>query len=420
MNKNPNRTLIVAVSCLINLCMGANYAWSVFVGPLAQRLNEINGFTGEAMLHAGNLTIAFSVMYAMIPISMIFGGAINDRFGPRAMVFCGSILFGSGMMLTGLVENLRNLVIVYGLIAGLGFSLIYTCTVNNAVKFFPDKKGLVGGLTTASYGISPVIFSPLMQKMIVLWGISYTLKTLGLVFMTVIAIGSFFLAKCPVDYELANIDLQQDTANITREHTWGQMVRRPIFYIMIFLFACGSLQGLMIISQASTIAQEMVGMPQSAAAIMVSILALFNALGRAICGYVSDKLGRINVIIAATLISLGGLLLLYLAAWQGICFFAIGICLVGGCFGCFLGVFPGFTADRFGLRNNSVNYGIMFLGFSLGSLAGPSLMQLIRQGSGAYQGAFIIGAFLALTAFSLAQVYRKVEKKERNEYAYFE
>jgi MFS family permease len=169
----------------------------------------------------------------------------------------------------------------------------------------------------------------------------------------------------------------------------------------------------MMISQASTVAQEMAGMPVAAAAVMVSLLALFNAAGRAICGYISDKLGRINVITVASLTSLGGLALLYFSANQGAILFAVGICLVGFCFGSFLGVFPGFTTDRFGVRNSSVNYGVMFLGFSLGSLTGPNLMNQVRQASGNYQAAFIIAAVLAFCGFLLTFVYRRVAKSER-------
>ncbi|MCL1906090.1 MAG: MFS transporter, partial [Clostridiales bacterium] len=103
-------------------------------------------------------------------------------------------------------------------------------------------------------------------------------------------------------------------------------------------------------------------------------------------------------------------LLLYISSRQSVVFFAIGICLVGFCFGSFLGIFPGFTADRFGISNNSVNYGIMFLGFSVGSLTGPSLIHLVRQKTGSYQAAFLISAALVLCGLFLTLLYRKIER----------
>ena len=159
--KHPNRWLITVISCIMNLCLGVNYAWSVLAGPLAERLNEVNGFTGAAMLNAGSLSLVFSITNAILPIPMIVAGAVNDRRGPKAIVLVGGAFFGLGTLLTGRVNSVGAMILVYSIIAGIGNSLVYACTVNNTVKFFPDKKGLIGGLTTACYGIGSIIYAPI-------------------------------------------------------------------------------------------------------------------------------------------------------------------------------------------------------------------------------------------------------------------
>ena len=146
------RWLILIASCLINLCIGSVYAWSVFAKPEAAWLSS---FGRE--LTAGDLAIVFTVANSVGPITLISGGFINDKLGPKWVIFSGGLLFGAGMILSGFATALWQLVIFYGLFCGLGIGLVYGCTISNSVKFFPDKRGLIGGIATASYGISSVL-----------------------------------------------------------------------------------------------------------------------------------------------------------------------------------------------------------------------------------------------------------------------
>ena len=201
--------------------------------------------------------------------------------------------------------------------------------------------------------------------------------------------------------------------SIVVDMNWKEMVHKPIFYVMLMLLACGSLMGMLIISQASSVAQEMVGTSVTAATVVVSLIAVFNTSGRLACGYVSDKIGRINVITIAIVISLVGLILAYFSAGGSTVLFAVGACMVGLCFGCFMGVYPGFTADHFGIRNNTLNYGIMFLGNSIGAIAGPSIMTGIHKRAGTYQFAFLTAAVLAVAGLVLTVIYRQMAQKRK-------
>ena len=141
------------------------------------------------------------------------------------------------------------------------------------------------------------------------------------------------------------------------------------------------------------------------------MLALFNAFGRIIAGFLSDKIGRINTLTLVFIIAIAALMALYACGEGSVVLFYIGICLIGVCFGAFMGIYPGFTADNFGTKNSSVNYGIMFFGFSAAGLIGPQIMSSIYKSSGAYQPAFLVAAVMAVVGLALSFVYRAVYKR---------
>ena len=152
MTLDQKRWLLLLVSCIINLFAGSIYAWSVFASPLAERIGSLL----QTSLTSADLAIAFSIANALGPIPMIFGGLINDRFGPKFVIAAGGISMGFGLYASGNAESVSELIVFYGLFFGTGLSLVYVCTINNTLKFFPDHRGLVGGLATAAYGISSV------------------------------------------------------------------------------------------------------------------------------------------------------------------------------------------------------------------------------------------------------------------------
>lgn len=181
---------------------------------------------------------------------------------------------------------------------------------------------------------------------------------------------------------------------------------------MIVLLTCGAFYGLMCTSLASAIAQNMIGMTAAAAAMVVSVLALFNTGGRIVAGYISDKIGRINTLALAFILSIAELGCLIFSGEGDIALFYIGISIIGVCFGAFMGVFPGFTVDQFGVRNNSVNYGIMFIGFAFAGYVGPMVLKNVYASDGSYQRAFIIAIVIAIIGLLLTFVYKYMNNKE--------
>jgi MFS transporter, OFA family, oxalate/formate antiporter len=404
------RWQILIVSCLINLCIGSLYAWSVFAGPMAQYLSERNSLT----LTSASLAIVFTVANSVGPITMISGGWLNERLGTKAVVFLGGILFGGGMILSGFGGSVGFLVISYGLLDGLGMGMIYGCTITNSVKFFPDKRGLIGGLTTATYGLSSVIIPPIANSIIKSAGVTNAFYILGVGFLIIICLGACLLEKCPDGFTPDGFREKEENSiqNNTRDKDWKEMLLSPVFYCMIFILMCGAFGGLMCISQVSPIAQNMIGMTTVGATTAVSVLALFNAAGRVFAGYLSDKIGRITTLTLSFCLSFTGFLILFAAREGNVLLFYLAVAVIGACFGSFMGVFPGFTADQFGAKHNSVNYGYMFIGFALAGVFGPMLMGQLYSINGSYKLAFIAAAGLSVVGFILTFVYRKIVRSK--------
>lgn len=397
---SKRRWLILFFSCLINLCIGSMYAWSSLSAPMAQELNA-------------NLSSVFSTANAVSFITMIIGGLLNDKYGPRWVMVVGGIMFGAGMFVSGLAQSVTHLILSYGLGVGWGMSLVYGCTISNTIKFFPDKRGMVGGLTTASYGISSVIFAPLADWISGFVGARMTFMILGSVFLVVICAGSFLMSKCPAGFlPTGFVPPAQAAAKKAEDVTPLKMLKMPVFYIMLIMLTCGGTFGLMIISNAKGLALGMTSVSTSVATLFVSVLCLFNTAGRLVAGTLSDKLGRIRTLVFALVIALVGLITLYICSATGsVALFAIGVMLIGVCFGTFMGVFPGFCTDQFGAKYNTVNYGIMWIGFSAAGIVGPSVLTAVHNATGSYQGAFVIAFAMALLGLGLTVLYSKLTKK---------
>lgn len=409
MEFTKKRWIILIASCFINLCIGSMYAWSVFSAPMAKYLSEINGVA----ITAGTLAIVFTVTNSVGPITMITGGKINDTLGPKKVIFLGGILFGGGMILSGFCTSLTGLILSYGIVTGLGIGMVYGCTISNSIKFFPDKRGFVGGITTACYGFSSVIIPPVANILINKFGVTIAFKVIGLVFLIIVCVCSFFVEKCPQSFVPKGWTPPENKGGSTgNDKDWKEMLKSPVFYVMIIVLLCGAFYGLMCSSMASPLAQGMIGMSTAAATTVVSVLALFNTGGRIVAGYLSDKIGRINTLAVALVFSIVGLGCLYFSGEGDVTKFYIGIIIVGICFGAFMGVYPGFTADEFGSRHNSVNYGIMFIGFALSGYLGPTVMKNVYAADQSYQKAFFIAIILCIVGFVLTFVYKAMNKKE--------
>ena len=390
MSLTKKRWWSLFASCLINLGVGSIYAWSVFALGMSEHFSLLYG----REISVADLAIVYTVATSIGPVTMISGGWFNDKFGPKKLVLVGGIMFGLGMFLSGFATSIFSLLLSYGILAGLGLGMVYGTTISTAVKFFPDKKGMAGGIITAFYGLSSVILPPIITILIEKYNITFTFKLVGIIFLVVVSIASFFLETCPADFVPEGYVASVTNGTNVESKDWKQMLASKEFYFMITLLMLGAFAGMMVISQ-------------------VSVLALFNVCGRVLAGSISDKLGRINTLRIASVIAIVGLFILHTASEGTVLLFYFGVALVGICFGSYMAIFPGFTAEAFGPENNSVNYGIMFIGLALAAYFGPSVMKMVYASTNNYDVAFIIAIVLNVFAIVLGFVLKIMTGKKK-------
>lgn len=395
MNLTQQRWRLLTVSCVINLFAGSIYAWSVFGSALAARLTDLTG----AAVTGADLALAFGLANGLGPVPMIFGGAVNDRFGPRFVIVAGGILMGLGLFLTGSAESATGVILSYGLFFGLGLGLVYGCTINNTMKFFPDRRGLVGGLTTAAYGISSVLVPPVASYLITEAGVSSALQIFGVLFGVVIVTGGLLSMRCPPGFSPEGWTPPAGRAATGAERNWRAMLASSEFLPMILLLMCGAIAAMMVIAHVFSIARDQMAWSAVEASAAVSIIALANTFGRIFAGTLSDRLGRLPALSLGLVLSLSGLAALALSGPESRALFYVGLAAVGISFGSFMGVFPGYTAEVFGSRNNSVNFGIMFAGFSVAGIAGPALMGTLRAAGLGYPVCYLAGGLISAAGF---------------------
>lgn len=398
------RWIILAASCMATLCIGSIYAWSAFATPMAEYLSQCTG------REITSLAVIYSTANAIAPVTLITGGYFNDRIGTKGVLIAGAFVFGSGMIASGFAQSVGTLMITYGLGIGLGQGLVYGVAVTNTVKFFPDKSGFAGGLVTACYGASSIIVPPIASLIIQSHHVTTAFKAIGAVMLLLLFAAAFIIKpypKKPVN------SVQKSEAEPAGIHslTPGQMLRRVDFYLMLLIMMCGAFSGMMVISQASQIAQEMMGMETSTAALIVSLIAVFNMIGRLTSGTLSDKIGAVRTLSITFAAAMLAGVLMFICGARSMIVFCLCLMVIGFGFGSVMGIYPGFTIRKFGPKYNGVNYGIMYIGFSLAGILGPTIMTKLHEGTGRYQPAFLAAAVLVLAGEVLLALLRIRNKK---------
>ncbi|WP_022819343.1 L-lactate MFS transporter [Fusobacterium russii] len=386
-----NRWFILIACIIINLSLGAGYAWSVFQAPLIEKFSWTTAQT----------SLAFSISFAMVPIGMIIFGKIQDEKGPKWVTFGGGLMFGLGMILTSFTKSLFMLYLSYGLILGFGIGMAYGCTTSTTVKWFPDKKGLAGGLTAAGFGSGAVLFAPLAKNLISTNGVLMTFRYLGIGLLITICLASLFLTA---PEKKVTVVTQDDKINKKS----NEMIKTAAFWGLWTVYIFGCVSGLMIIGHAAPIAKEFLSI-EKLATLVVMLVALSNTFGRIVWGFVSDKVGRYKAVILMFLTSSIGLMLLRFKIDPKVA--VLGIMLIALCFGGFLGTFPGITAENWGPLYNGSNYGIMFTAYGIAAVVGPRLAATIKEANnGDYSNAFLISIAFNIVGMILILILERRKK----------
>ena len=410
-----NRWLVVIGAILIQLALGAIYAWSVFTPKLV-----------DAGWSKGDTQDVFAAGLAFFAIVMVIAGRLMPKLGPRKLAIAGGLVLGAGYIAAGLLgttDYVATLILI-GVVGGSGIGIAYVVPIAVGTRWFPDKKGLIMGLAVAGFGFGAMgwvklagAWGHLLDKL----GLSQTFLVYGIAFAVMVVTGGLFMVFPPEGWKPEGWNPPKPTedgaATGAIDFTSGQMLRTPQFYMIFLCFVAGGGAGLMSIGLMKLFPMEALqanGIDAAeASAIAGTAMAVFfslgNGFGRIIWGALSDKLGR-KLSIFIMLATQGVLVLTfpYMAGSQWTLW--IFAALIGFNFGGNFALFPSITADTFGNKFVGQNYPWIFLAYGVGGIAGPKMGGMLGD-IGNFPLAFTICGVAVLVAAVIAALVKPPRQK---------
>jgi len=410
-----NRWLVVVGALLIQLALGAIYAWSVFT-PLLKEAPY--SFT------ATQTQVIFSAGLAAFAVVMVLAGRWMARVGPRTVALAGGVVLGAGYMLAGVLGgNFAAQFIFIGLLGGAGIGLAYVTPIAVGMRWFPDKKGFITGLAVAGFGFGAMGWVKLagawgkLLENFILFGLPTVQSVFflyGIIFMVMVCIGAVWMVYPPDGWQPAGWtppDPNQSGHEApAADFESGEMLGTKQYYMILITFIFSAMAGLMTIGiiklfgidALKSSGYDAVKASAIAGTAMAVFFSLANGIGRIAWGTISDFLGwRRSVVIMC---ALQGLIML-LFFWMGssVILLYVGSAIIGFNFGGNFALFPVATADTFGTKNVGKNYGWVFLAYGVGGIVGPIMAGIFRdagvsKGVNAWMPAFIISGIVCLVA----------------------
>ncbi len=388
---------IAFAAVILQIALGAVYAWSVFRKPLTARF----GWTIE------QVTLTFTIAIFVLGFAAFFGGLWSNKSGPRVVAMTGGLLYGLGVALASLsAHGLWWLYLSYGVIGGIGIGFSYIVPISVLVKWFPDKRGLMTGIAVGGFGAGALITAPLATHLIKTVGVTTTFLYLGIGFLIVSVLAGSFMVNPPAGYvpEGWTPPAALKKTEATRDFTLGEALRTWQWWALWLLLFLNTSAGISIISQESPMFQELAGVTAIVAAGMVGIVAFGNALGRVFWAWVSDLIPRRFVFLIMFLLQAVLFWILPGIGSQGaltVVAFIILLCYGGG-----FGTMPAFAADYFGPKYVGAIYGLMLTAWGFASAFGPLLIAHTRQATGHYVNGLHILAIVVLCSAVLPFIVR--------------
>jgi OFA family oxalate/formate antiporter-like MFS transporter len=435
-----NRWFIVFGGILIQLALGAIYAWSAFTSPLQGTV----AFPSEFNFTKTETQSIFSAGLLAFALFTIIGGRLQKKYGPMKVASLGGILLGLGYILGSFVgASFIGKLIFIGIISGAGIGLAYVVPIATGVKWFPDKKGLVSGLAVAGFGFGAFIWILLANPPSILGfsgliikqsgSFAYTIANVdnafliyGVIFLALVLIGSSVMKNPPLGWKppgwvSSQIPSGKKVASNLKPR---EMIRTKRFYLLWVMFLFGALAGLMVIGNIQNFARSPTngfaanGFSAQAAIDFAVIgaavcLPIFNGAGRILWGQISDRIGCNKALISMFVFQATMMTIFFYTTTNPYLFYLI-VAFIGFNFGGNFALFPVATTDSFGAENLAINYGFVFTSYGVGGVVGPLLAGLVQDGGLSFLYAFIPAAVLCIVAASLALIYNNIFKRKHN------
>lgn len=412
----PNRWWVVLGAVLIQLSLGAIYAWSVFTPKLI-----------EAGWSKTETQVVFGVGLAFFAIVMVLEGRVMPKLGPRKVAMAGGVVLGLGYILGGLFggTDFWRIVFFIGVLGGSGIGLAYVVPIAVGMRWFPDKKGLITGLAVAGFGFGALLWVKLAGSwghLLATQGLGQTFVIYGAIFFLTVVTGGIWMVFPPEGWTPKGwkpLKAADGTSASSSDFTTGQMLKTPQYYMIFVTMLVGTGAGLMTIGLMKLFPKEALQVSglsaPEASAIAGTAMAVFfslaNGLGRIAWGAISDKFGRKRSIIVMT--ASQGIFVIFFQWMAGTpALLYLGAAIIGFNFGGNFALFPAITADAFGAKHISQNYGWVFLAYGVGGIVFPILGGYLGD-TGNFPMAFTLcGSLCLIASFIIGRAVKPTLSRE--------
>jgi OFA family oxalate/formate antiporter-like MFS transporter len=436
-----NRWIIVIGGIMIQLALGAIYAWSAFTTPL----QGVSGSLSEFAFNKTQTQAIFSAGLATFAVFTVIAGRLQIRYGSQRVALSGGILLGLGYILASFVgADFAGKLVSIGIVAGAGIGLAYVVPIAVGIKWFPDKKGLVSGLAVAGFGFGAFIwillanppsilgFSGLITKQAGAYAytvanVDNAFRIYGIAFLILVVVGSLVMKNPPPGWKPAGWNPPKVTMAGGKASTGmkpREILRTQKFYLLWTMFVIGALAGLMVIGNVQNFAKSQTdgflahgfsaGNANDFAVLGAAVcLPIFNGVGRIIWGQVSDKIGRRKTLISMFVLQ-GIMMTVFIYTTANQYMFYIVAALIGFNFGGNFALFPAATADSFGAETVGLNYGFVFTSYGIGGIVGPILAGAVQDAGMSFLYAFIPAALMCFAAGVIGVIYKDPKLEEKS------
>jgi OFA family oxalate/formate antiporter-like MFS transporter len=387
---HTNRWGLAAAGFLMQMALGAVYAWSVFRIPLARQFNWT----------ISQVTLTFTICVFVLGISAFIGGLWLNKKGPRIVALTGGFLYGLGVFLASFSANrLWWLYLSYGLIGGIGLGFGYIVPIAVLVKWFPDRRGLITGIAVAGFGAGALVTAPVATRLIQHVGVLQTFAYLGVAYLLVTMATGYFMQNPPDGWRPAGWvpSTTQVKQRAAVDYTLGGALTTWQWWALWALLFLNTSAGISLISQESPIFQELAKASAIVAGAMVGIASIGNAVGRIFWASISDAITRRWTFTAMYVTQV--FLFWILPDTTSVAVLTSLSFIILMCYGGGFGTMPAFTADYFGSKNVGPIYGLMMTAWGCASAFGSLLFAHLRESSGSYRGGLhMIAVIMAVSA----------------------
>ena len=397
--------LVIGIVCM-SMIANLQYGWTLFVNPIQDKYHWSRAA----------IQVAFTIFVVtetwLVPIE----GYLVDRFGPRPVTLVGGLLVGVSWVMNAYADSL-TMFYVSAAIGGTGAGAVYGTCVGNALKWFPDRRGLAAGLTAMGFGAGSAMTVIPIAAMIKSQGYESTFLRFGIVQGLVVFVLALFLMSPKPGFAVPTPTQMARWAS-RRDYTPAQMLTTPVFWVMYLMFVMMAAGGLMATAQLAPIAKDfriadvpvsLVGITLPALTFALSIDRVLNGVTRPFFGWVSDRVGRENTMFIAFFVEGVGILLLSHFGQSPVAF----VILTGVVFfawGEIYSLFPATCGDTYGSRYAAANAGLLYTAKGTAALLVP--LTSVLAASGGWSTVFIVASVMNLLAAFLALAVLKPMRRK--------